>query len=47
VGAGDRYGVYFSRDSDVTMSYRFNVDYDPAVFDPKTLRFEVRGWMPR
>ena len=38
--------VYFSSDSDVTVNYRFNVDYDPAIFDPKTMRFEVRAWMP-
>src|SRR5688572_27523992 len=39
--------LYFSSDSDVTVSYRFNVDYDPAIFDPKMMRFEVRAWMPQ
>ena len=31
----------------VTTTYQFNVDYDDAIFNPQSLRFETHGWMKK
>jgi hypothetical protein len=34
-------------DAKTTISYRFNVDYDESVFEPKTARFETNAWLKK
>ena len=47
---GERLGtVRFAddRSDPIATTYRFDVEYDEAIFSPGSVRFEKKGWMKR